>query len=160
QVLRISERCNHWANFGPVSRLLESALERHLQLPNSRSVVFCSSATAALFAMIAAKEYQAQRPLRWVTSAYGFYSSRLGPLSGARVLDCDAQGMLKFEALEALGANIFDGVVITNAFGTAPDIRRYIEFCRIKRKYLIVDNAVVLDGFPRKNPLDSVDEII
>src|SRR5438067_2471486 len=72
QVLKISESCHHWANFGPVSRLLETVLERHLQLPDSRSVVFCSSATAALFAMVAVKEYRARRRLSWVTSAYGF----------------------------------------------------------------------------------------
>lgn len=160
QILQISGRSHHWANFGPVSRLLESGLEQLLQLPQSRSVIFCSSATAALSALIATKEYLAGKPLSWVTSAYGFYSSWLGPLSGAKVLDCDSQGMLNLEALEALAPDSFDGVLITNVFGVSPDIRKYIEFCRLRRKHLIVDNAAVLDGFPHNQPDFPVDEII
>jgi dTDP-4-amino-4,6-dideoxygalactose transaminase len=160
ELLRISEHGHRWANFGPVSQLLEAVLERYLRLPSRRSVVFCSSATAALFAMIATREYQAQRPLRWVTSAYSFYSSWLGPLSRAVVVDCDAQGMLNFDQLEVLDAGSFDGVLVTNIFGVSPDLRRYIAFCRAHKKHLIVDNAAVLDGFPRENPDWSVDEII
>jgi len=160
ELLRLSEADRRWANFGPVSQLLESSLARYLDLPTDRTVVFCSSATAALFAMVAAKEYLAGRALRWVTSAYAFYSSWMGPLSGSLVVDCDAQGMLDLNELQALTPSSFDGLLVTNVFGTSPDLSKYIKFCRANKKHLIVDNAAVLDGVPRETFDSSVGEII
>ena len=75
EILRLSANSGYWTNFGPVSSLLESALERYLNLPPSRAVVMCSSGTAALLALIALKEHRAGRSLRWAISAYGFRST-------------------------------------------------------------------------------------
>ena len=75
-------------------------------------------------------------------------------------MDCNSEGMLSLSELESLPADSFDGIVITNIFGTSPDIEKYVEFCRLNGKQLIVDNAAVLDGFPRDRPGQTFDEII
>jgi hypothetical protein len=82
--LRLSADSGSWANFGPVSSLLEFTLEQHLNLPTSRAVVMCSSGTAALLSLVALKEHRAQRRLRWVVSAFGFRASCLGPWRAPR----------------------------------------------------------------------------
>jgi dTDP-4-amino-4,6-dideoxygalactose transaminase len=160
EIVQLSADSGYWTNFGPVSALLESALEQHLHLPASRAVVMCSSGTAALHTLVAAKEYRAGRRLRWVVSAYGFRASYLGPLANARVLDCNAAGVLDLEALDELDPECWDGAVVTNTFGLRSDLSEYAAFCRDAGKELIVDNAGLLDGFRRDNPRSSVDEIL
>jgi dTDP-4-amino-4,6-dideoxygalactose transaminase len=160
ETLRLSADSGSWANFGPVSSLLESALEQHLHLPPSRAVVMCSSGTAALFATIALKEYFAQRRLRWVVSAFGFRASSIGPLASAMVIDCDAGGILNLEQLAGLDPHSWDGAVVTNVFGLKSDLQDYITFCRDQKKEVIVDNAGLLDGFLRDDPRSPADEIL
>jgi len=160
EILSLSADSGYWANFGPISSLLESVLERYLHLPPSRAAVMCSSGTAALVTAIALKEYRAGRRLRWVVSAYGFRASCLGPLADAMVLDCDGGGMLDLNALTRLDPRSWDGAVVTNVFGLKPDARNYIEFCRERDKELVVDNAGMLDGFRRDDALWSADEIL
>jgi dTDP-4-amino-4,6-dideoxygalactose transaminase len=160
EILHLSANSGCWTNFGPVASLLESTLEQHLHLSPSRAVVMCSSGTAALLALIGLKEYYAQRRLRWVVSAFGFRSSCLGPLATARVLDCDAAGMLDLETLRRLDPDSWDGAVITNVFGLKADLRDYIAFCRDQNKELIADNAGLLDGFVRDDARSTADEIL
>lgn len=158
EILCISSDTGRWTNFGPVSSLLESALEQHLHLPPSRAAIVCSSGTAALLALVALKEYRAQRRLRWIVCAYGFRASRLGPLANARVLDCDASGLLDLEGLAGLDPGGWDGVVVTNPFGLKSNFQHYAEFCRDQNKQLIIDNAGLLDGFRRdvRTPADEI----
>jgi dTDP-4-amino-4,6-dideoxygalactose transaminase len=159
-ILRLSDQSGWWTNFGPVSSLLEKALEQHLNLPSSRAVVMCSSGTAALLALTGLKEYHAGRRLRWVISAFSFRASCLGPLATATVLDCNGVGTLDVEALASLDRDSWDGVVVTNVFGLRSDLRNYIEFCRDERKELIIDNACLLNGFSRADPHWCADEIL
>ena len=160
EILQLSSESGYWTNFGPVCSLLESALERYLNLPPSRTVVMCSSGTAALFTWIAAKQCHTGRRLRWVVSAYGFPSTYIGPLADAAVLDCDSSAMLDLQALAGLNPATWDGVVLTNVFGLRPDVRDYLDLCRDLGKEVIVDNAGLLDGFQRNHPRGPVDEIL
>jgi hypothetical protein len=159
-VLQASADSNRWTNFGPVSRLLEQALERLLGLPPSRAVVMCSSGTAALFGLVGMKQYLTGKTMRWAASGYSYRCSQLGPLSGSAVLDCDDCGLLSLDALGKIDPDAYDGVVFTNVFGFATDIRDYVAFCQSRGKELIVDNAAVLEGFPRTDLSCSADEII
>ena len=160
EILRLSSESGYWTNFGPVCSLLESALERYLNLPPSRKVVMCSSGTAALFTWIAVKQYQAGRKLRWVVSAYGFPSTYIGPLADAAVLDCDRAATLDLQALARLHPDTWDGVVLTNVFGLRPDVRDYLELCGNLGKELVVDNAGLLGGFEREDSRWQVDEVL
>jgi DegT/DnrJ/EryC1/StrS aminotransferase family protein len=160
EILRLSADTGYWTNFGPVCRLLETALRCHLNLPPERSPIMCSSGTAALLTLAALKEYRAGKKLRWVISAFGFRSTYLGPLADALVLDCDDSAMLDPEALVRLDPDSWDGLVLTNVFGLRSDVREYHELCRRLGKELIVDNAGLLDGFQRDEETAPVDEIL
>lgn len=160
EILRLSADSGYWTNFGPVSALLELALERYLNLPPSRAVVMCSSGTAALLALIALTEHRAQRSLRWVISAFGFRSTCLGSLACATTLDCDNQGLLNLKMLAGLDPGSWDGVVLTNVFGLRSELNDYADLCRDLDKELIVDSAGLLLGFSRESERGSVDEIL
>ena len=160
EILKLSADSGYWTNFGPVCRLLETALERHLNLPPARAIVMCSSGTAALLTLIALKEYRRGRRLRWVISAYGFRSTYLGALADARVLDVDDSAMLDLQELARIDPASWDGLVLTNVFGLRPDVREYEEVCKRLGKELIVDNAGVLDGFQRDDESAGFDEIL
>ena len=158
-LLELSRAENRWTNFGPTSALLEEALHAYLALPQDRTVVACASGTSALMALVATHEQVRGRRLRWVISAFSFAALACGPLSGAQVVDCDAEGMLDLDQLRGLDLASYDGVVVTNAFGLAGRRPAYEDWCRENGKSLIWDNAAALDGFDRTGP-DPVDEIV
>jgi dTDP-4-amino-4,6-dideoxygalactose transaminase len=160
EILRLSSDSGSWTNFGPVCSLLESALERQLNLPPARAAVMCSSGTSALLTLIALHQYCAGRKLRWVISAYGFRSTYVGLLADATVLDSDGSAMLDLQALSRMHSDAWDGLVLTNVFGLRPDGRDYLAFCKGLGKELIVDNAGLLDGFQRDDETSSADEIL
>lgn len=153
EILAMSERENQWANFGPVSRLLERTAERLLQVHPDRAVVATSSGTAALMALAGVAAAQRGRPLRWVGSAFGFFSTRIGSLAGAVTLvDCDEAGFLDLARVDDLPDDSWDGLLVTNVFGSDPDLARYAAYCRCRGKALLVDNAVCLLGYERASP--------
>ncbi|KJV05545.1 DegT/DnrJ/EryC1/StrS family aminotransferase [Methylocucumis oryzae] len=119
----------------------------------------CKSATDALFVACYLKAIATGKPLRWVVSGYGFFSTHIGCLANSLVLDCDEQGLLSFEALKALPIDAWDGMVVTNMFGLFDDLSEYNDFCRIHGKAIIIDNAL---GFcyPGRQNSDAPDEVI
>ena len=160
ELLALSDRENHYANFGPVSDLLEQSIAKMLALPADRSVVLCKSASAALQVLVGVHELRLNRPMRWVISSFGFFSTRTGTLHDAIVLDCDERAMLSLDQLAALDPKDWDGAIVTNVFGLTTDLSRYHEFCRANGKSLIVDNAMALFTEARTGNQPAPDEII
>ena len=149
-LLTTSESMNQWTNFGPASRAFERAIERMLNLPESLGVVATSSGTAAQFALVGVVAAHAGRPLRWLASAFGFASTRVGPLADAvRLIDCDERGLIDLEAAADLPAEQWDGLLVTNVFGRCSDLDAFVEFCDQRGKSLLVDNAQALIGIDR-----------
>jgi dTDP-4-amino-4,6-dideoxygalactose transaminase len=138
-LLRLSRDTNHWTNFGPVSLQLEHEIAARLDLGPSLRVVMCSSGTQALHALIGMHETLADRPLRWATSAFGYYCSVQGPLANAHVVDCDEHAMLPIDAIDV---DAVDGFIVTNAFGLASDLGPYAAFAERHGKILVVDAAM------------------
>jgi dTDP-4-amino-4,6-dideoxygalactose transaminase len=141
ELLARSEARGVWSNFGPVSRQLEETVAESLALPPSRRVIACANGTVALHGLVQLYEHVAGRPLRWVVSAFTFHAQRQGPLADAQVLDCDAQGFLDPVALAALPTDSYDGIVVTNLFGTALHVERYEELAARNGKILLFDSA-------------------
>jgi dTDP-4-amino-4,6-dideoxygalactose transaminase len=141
ELLAPSEASGVWSNFGPVSLQLEETVAESLALPPSRQVVACANGTVALYGLVQLYEHLAGRPLRWVVSAFTFAAQLQGPLAAARVLDCDAQGFLDPAGLAALPAESYDGIVVTNLFGTALHVERYEELAARAGKILLFDSA-------------------
>jgi dTDP-4-amino-4,6-dideoxygalactose transaminase len=154
ELLAVSECQNQWANFGPVSLLLERTIERLLQVPADRAAVATSSGTAAMFALAGIAAARLGRPLRWLGSAFGHFSTRIGPLAGTtRFVDCDARGFLDLTEVDQIDCDSWDGLLVTSVFGADVDIAKYATYCRERGKALIVDNAMCLLGFDRSCPL-------
>lgn len=159
EICSASEAQSRWANFGPVSEALEVLLHRLMGLPSSRGVVAASSATTALHAVLGIHAVTAGRPLRWAISAFGFYSTAIGPLDAmTRLVDSDKNGMLDLDMLARLSPEDWDGLLVTNIFGLASNLEAYADICHAQQKPMIVDSAL---GFPlpRFHAL-GVDEIV
>jgi dTDP-4-amino-4,6-dideoxygalactose transaminase len=160
QILELSRRANHWTNFGPATAALERSLQYVMGVPRSRAVVMCSSGTTALFALVGLHALKQGRPLRIVTSAYGFFSSNIGPLAGSvTLIDCDERGLLDLELLARVPRDSYDAVMVTNVFGMSPELDAYRNFCRAGNKVLLVDNATAPIGYER-NYDEAPDEIV
>jgi dTDP-4-amino-4,6-dideoxygalactose transaminase len=159
EITALSEQDGQWANFGPVSLALERVLEYLMRLPDERSVVMCASATVALQSLAALHAVKRGRRLRWVVSAYTFFSQRTGAFADATVVDCDERGMVDLDAVAALPENAWDGLVVTNLFASLADTRSFSDFCKLRGKALILDSAAALFGLNRgalDHPLDAV----
>jgi dTDP-4-amino-4,6-dideoxygalactose transaminase len=141
ELLAASEASGLWSNFGPVSLQLEATVAEALALPPGRRAVACANGTVALHGLVQLHERLAGRSLRWVVSAFTFHAQRQGALANARVLDCDEQGFLDSEALAALPVDAYDGIVVTNLFGTALHVERYEELAARAGKVLLFDSA-------------------
>ena len=151
-LLNTSQATNQWTNFGPVSRALESAVERMLDLPESLAVVATSSGTAAQFALTGVFAAHAGRPQRWLASAFGFASTRIGPLADTvRLIDCDESGLIDLDAAAGVPAELWDGLLVTNIFGRCSDLDAFVAFCDQRGKSLLVDNAQALIGLDRSS---------
>ena len=140
-LLAESEASGVWSNFGPLSRRFEETAAEMLTLPTGRRVVACASGTVALHGLVQLYEHVAGRRLRWVVSAFTFHAHRQGPLADAHVLDCDAHGFLDPDALAALPADSYDGIIVTNLFGSALHVERYHELAARAGKTLLFDSG-------------------
>lgn len=159
QLLTMSTQQKRWANFGPVQNELADLISDAIGLSDDKIVVTASSATSALHALAGSYAECAGRPLVWAVSAFGFFSTRIGPLANhVRIVDCDHSGMLDAAALAALPPDCWDGLIVTDVFGKQPDLAPYLALCESARKPMIIDAAV---AFParRRLPL-NVSEIV
>ncbi|MFT7260862.1 MAG: dTDP-4-amino-4,6-dideoxygalactose transaminase [Glaciecola sp.] len=138
-LLAVSSEANQWTNFGPISKLLEAQLTKDLNLEENLRVVACCNATVALHSLVALHETLAKRPLRWVTCAFGFYSSADGILCNANIVDCNTDGMLDLTKLDLTS---FDGLIVTNLFGYTEQLEKYTTYAEAHNKILIVDSAM------------------
>lgn len=159
QILQASSNHNHWANFGPAVKMLEKAIWLLLELPEERCVVSCKSATDAILALVGMHEYQAGQKLNWVVCAFGFFSTRLGPLSQATIIDCDRNGIISLSELKQLDSSAWDGVVVTNPFSLAENLSPIVNFALSSGKKVIIDNAAAMFT-PTRQTSGYPDEVI
>ncbi len=159
KILSISRQQNHWANFGPVSRILEHYLCGALNVQDDKEIIVCKSATDALFVACNIKAIKKRKTIRWVVSAFGFFSTHIGPLAQSQVIDCNAKGLLSIEELASLPADSWDGLIVTNVFGLFDDLSDYIGLCLKSGKEIVIDNALGF-YFSGRNEGAMADEVI
>lgn len=151
-----SLKAGQWTNFGPVSRKLEQVVHTDLGLRPTRSLVACSSGTAALFALVSLYGFLSGRPLRWVVSSFTFRCQRQGPLADAIVVDCNERGILDVDTLKSLDPDGFDGVILTPLFGMPQDLALIETWCRRAGKKLLVDAATCIGAMEDGAPVGSI----
>ena len=121
-----------------------------LDLPENLAVVAASSGTAAQFALTGVFAAHAGRPQRWLASAFGFASTRVGPLADTvRLIDCDENGLIDLGAAADVPLEQWDGLLVTNVFGRCPDLDTFVAFCEQRGKSILIDNAQALIGLDR-----------
>jgi dTDP-4-amino-4,6-dideoxygalactose transaminase len=150
-LLAASRERNHYTNFGPVSVALERKLldAVGISATSTLSTMFCCNGSVALNAAAGALSTKRGRNLRWLVSANGFFSTRIGPFTDSLVVDCDDRGLLDMDLVEKTADSNFDGVVYTNLFGYFDDFERVFAYCRDHDKPLIIDNAASLGSLRR-----------
>jgi len=139
------ERCNHWANRGPLYWALAESYEKHMNVPSGLSVTPCANGGIALEALARFHDARFGGPQRWVGSAFSFKNLGRGWFDSMRFLDCDDQGMLDLSALQAMDPTDYDGFVVTNIFGLWRDFAPYIAFAKQSGKHMLIDNAAGID---------------
>jgi dTDP-4-amino-4,6-dideoxygalactose transaminase len=147
--LSASAASNRWTNFGPVWAALRARLEQMLALPADRVAIPCASGTHALIAAAALAERQ--QPLRWLAPDYAFRATAIGPFAGARFIDCNAEGAFDVGILAAADPESYDAVVALNPFGLMRDMSPVVDYLRPLGKTLVIDNAIGLLGFDRRD---------
>jgi dTDP-4-amino-4,6-dideoxygalactose transaminase len=159
KLLAKSAQVGRWTNFGPLQHDLADEISRLLELTTSQTTVTASSATSALHAVVGSCAERLGRPLVWAVSAFGFSSTKIGPLADhIRIVDCDRSGLLDCAALSSLPADSWDGLIITDLFGMQPDLSPFVALCEAAAKPIIVDAAV---SFPARRPFrPNVSEVI
>lgn len=138
--LEITKSSNQWSNGGPISKVLESWIENHLQLKNKK-IIAVNSGTSALHALVNMYNYLTDKKLKWITSAFSFPCCIQGPLMEATIVDCDEQGRLPLNNYAD-----YDGVIIHNPFGTCDnDYFDKINKC-YNDKLIIVDSCTAIQS--------------
>jgi len=135
------ERCNQWANRGPLYWALAEAYQAHMNLCPDFAVTPCANGGIALEALARFHCVRAGRSLRWIGSAFSFSNLGRGWFASMRFIDCDEHGMLDLAALKETDPGTYDGFIVTNIFGLWSDFKPYIEFARSAGKYMLIDNA-------------------
>jgi dTDP-4-amino-4,6-dideoxygalactose transaminase len=156
QALALSHEFGWYSNFGPVSQLLEAYIAKDLQLPDHRCVVATANGTCALMALLGLHDYLHHKKLRWVVSGYGFFSTAIGPLQEAKIVDCDENGMLDLAQLKQLDPSSYDGIILTNVVGVVGDIQAHKDFCQENNKLLLMDNAAAYYTPVRDGGIDEI----
>ena len=139
QILYASVQKNHFTNNGPAKLRLEKHLHSFLKINPTKKVVCVSNGTLALHAIDFLFKIKNNRKANWVTTSYTFPSSVVGSMS-SDIKDINLTDY-SFIKEEFNTINNYDGLIITNLFGTYCDLEYWTKYCQENNKLLILDNA-------------------
>jgi dTDP-4-amino-4,6-dideoxygalactose transaminase len=135
EYLKYSEIEQKYTNNGPVKRMLEKKLETLFELHSNKRVVCVCNGTAAM--QLVMFLYRKQNINKWAIPAYTFPSAIVGNMFDVDILDISLDtytipidDMVKYE-----------GVILTNLFGTFSNIDEVVKICKDKNIKLVFDNA-------------------
>lgn len=132
-----SYKLNHFTNYGPLIKKLESHFFEKLQLNKDKCVIVTNNGAHALHALIEGIKLFKNKDLIFTTQDFTFPSALQGPLKNSHVVDLDKD--FQFDLTNV--RNDSDGIIVTNLFGNCCDIDKYVEYCKRLDKILIFDNA-------------------
>lgn len=134
----IDSKC--FTNGGKNVLELQLEIKKLFKLDENKSVLMVCNGAMGLNALVGGFNIQQDKKLKWVVQSFTFPCCTQGNLIDSLIFDID----------ENMGPNIkdlikhvdkYDGVVITNCFGTSTNIELYEKFCFDNKKILIFDNA-------------------
>lgn len=137
QLLKDTIQTDHYTNYGPNVRRLESELRTILKINTDKAIIAVNSGTAALHALASGLNMYYGRSLQYCTQSFTFPPSAQAILHSAHIVDIDAGGGLDLTAVPP----DTDAIIVTNIFGNIVDIDRYTQWAKQHDKLLIFDNA-------------------
>jgi len=137
ELLSLSELTNDYTNNGPVKKMLEEKLEEVLDLKDKMVLCFSNGTTALHGLMfLCNRKYNTHK---WVTPAFTFPSAVVGNIFDVDILDINSETATLPMDADLLAP--YDGIILTNLFGSYVDLEAWEKFCHKHNKILIFDNA-------------------
>jgi len=147
----------HFTNNGKHVQSTQQKIKELFKIEQENEVLMACNGAMGLNCLISGFNIKYNKKLRWVVQSFTFPCSTQGNLIDSIIIDIDENmGPNMKELLEKI--NEYDGIVVTNCFGTCTNINLYENFCKKNNKLLIFDNAASpLTYYENKNHLNYGD---
>jgi len=132
----------------------QNIIKNIFKIDESKEVLMVCNGAMGLNALVSGYNIFYNKKLRWCVQSFTFPCSIQGNLIDSLIIDIN----------ENMGPNInkllnhvneYDGIIITNCFGSVVNIELYENFCKIHNKILLFDNAATSMTFYKdKNSLN------
>jgi dTDP-4-amino-4,6-dideoxygalactose transaminase len=145
---------NHFTNNGKNVSYLQNKIKQIFKIDERKEILLVCNGAMGLNTLVGAYNMLHNRKLRWAVQSFTFPCSVQGNLENSLVLDIDDNmGPSITKLLENI--DDYDGIVVTNCFGTTTNIHCYEEFCKKYNKILLFDNAASsMSYYNEKNHLN------
>jgi len=130
----------HFTNNGKNVLELQKDLKNIFYIDENKEILLTCNGAMGINAIIGGFNIYFEKKLRWAVQSFTFPTSIQGNLNGSLIFDIDENMGPDIKLLE-LYKNEYDGLVITNCFGTSVNIELYEKFCHDNNKILVFDNA-------------------
>jgi dTDP-4-amino-4,6-dideoxygalactose transaminase len=130
------EKTNQYTNGGPIVKELEEFIRNKFEIQENKAVICCNNATSALYALTSGIELVSDVK-QWATQSFTFPASAQGMLKDAIIIDIDEGGGVDLNQIP----EEVNGIIVTNCFGNVVDIDKYVNWCKERNIFLILDNA-------------------
>lgn len=130
----------HFTNNGKNVTELKSKLKKLFEIDDDKEVLLTCNGALGLNTLVAGLNLFYNKKLKWIVQSFTFPCSNQGNISDSIIIDID----------ENMGPDIiqlnekideYDGIIVTNCFGTSSNIELYENFCKKNNKLLLFDNA-------------------
>jgi dTDP-4-amino-4,6-dideoxygalactose transaminase len=130
----------HFTNNGKNVIETQENIKELFKINSDKHVLLTCNGAMGLNAIIGGLNIYFNKKLKWIVQSFTFPCSTQGNLVDSIIVDID----------DNMGPNInelhnkideYDGIIITNCFGTTTNIQLYEDFCKKYNKLLIFDNA-------------------
>jgi dTDP-4-amino-4,6-dideoxygalactose transaminase len=145
-LIAMSEGHHQFTNNGPVKKQLEDILTKLMGI-SDKVVVCVANGTVALHLLMFMYQKRSKEDLRWLTTAFTFPCGVINGINSVDVKDISPKHQYGLD--HNVDLTNYDGLILTNLFGTNVDVDYWTERCRKEEKILIFDNA--------SSPLSTVD---
>jgi len=130
----------HLTNNGKNVLNLQKKIKDIFKISDDKEVLLTCNGAMGLNALVGGMNTYFNKQLKWVVQSFTFPCSNQGMLMNSLILDIDENMGPNINDLE-LHKEHYDGVIVTNCFGTASNIELYENFCKNNNKILLFDNA-------------------
>lgn len=134
-------KSRHVTNNGINVVSTQKQIKEIFKLDDNKELLLVCNGAMGINALIGGYNMFYNKKLKWAVQAFTFPCSVQGALEDSSIVfDVDENGGPNInKMLERV--NEFDGILVTNCFGTSSNIILYENFCKIHNKILLFDNA-------------------